>query len=66
MTYPTGGPPTSGKALATIGPGVMAPVLDATLPTLRRYASNHGHDLVIVDGHAAGRPPAWAKVLLCR
>jgi hypothetical protein len=63
---PLAGLPKSGKVLATIGVGMMAPVLDATLPTFRKFASTHGYDLIIGDGHAAGRPPAWGKVSLCR
>jgi hypothetical protein len=54
------------KALATIGFGPMAPVLDVALKTFRSYASAHGYDLVIGDGSSNGRPPAWGKVSLLR
>jgi hypothetical protein len=52
------------KALVTIGSGPLAPVLDASLPRLRRFAERHGYDLVIGTGDSADRPPYWAKVLL--
>ncbi|HEX8998196.1 MAG TPA: FkbM family methyltransferase [Ktedonobacterales bacterium] len=54
------------RALATIGTGAMASLLDSTLPTFEAYAQRHGYSVVVGDGDSAGRPTAWGKVLLLR
>lgn len=57
-------PSTKKRAVATIGSGPMAPVMEQALRTIRPFAERYGYELVIGDGDSAGRPPAWAKVLL--
>jgi hypothetical protein len=54
------------KALATIGSGLLAPVLTLVLPTFEAYARRHGFQMVVGDGDSDGRPPAWGKVPLMR
>ena len=44
----------------------MRRILDVCLQTFRPYAEQHTYDLVVGEGDSAGRPPAWAKVLLVR
>jgi hypothetical protein len=49
-------PPTTSqpkKALATIGSGELAPVLDLVLPTFEAYAKRHNYRLVVGDGSYA-------------
>ncbi|HEV3001298.1 MAG TPA: hypothetical protein VGW75_11215 [Solirubrobacteraceae bacterium] len=55
------------KALATLGSGRFAALLDVALPTFRDYASRHAYELRLgTEEDAAGRPLAWAKVPLLR
>jgi hypothetical protein len=51
------------KALATIGAGPYAALLELGLPALEAYADRHGWALELGEGELAdGRPPSWAKV----
>ena len=54
------------KAIATIATGPAAELLALALPRLQEYAERHGYDVVIGNGEAEGRAPAWAKVRLIR
>lgn len=53
------------KALLTIGYGSMMPVLEQSLPSMARYASTHGYDLVVPSGPRPGGDrdaPSWWKI----
>ena len=52
------------RAIATIGSGPIAKLLDLSLPALNHYGDVHGYEVVVGDGESYGRPPAWAKVPL--
>lgn len=52
------------KAFATFGTGHAAELLALSLQTFADYADRHGYELVVGDGDAAGRPPAWGKIPL--
>ena len=53
------------KALATFGYDAAEPLLRLALPTFRRYAENHGYD-VIVGSRRCERPASWGKIPLLR
>jgi hypothetical protein len=59
-------PSTAARALATIGTGALAPVLDLSLPRMQSFADRHGYDVVVGAGDSDGRPPAWGKITLLR
>jgi hypothetical protein len=55
----------SRRVLCTAAVGRHVELLDVTGPALERYADAHGYELIVLRHRlAAGRPPAWDKVVL--
>lgn len=54
-------------AVCTVATGPHAELFDIARPSFERFASIHGHELVVVGHETAGdRPPPWGKVVVVR